>query len=537
MAKPEHIEILLAGTEAVRSWRIVHPQQRMDMTNADLRRIQLGGADLSDVNFDGAALNEAVLTGADFTNATASGANLRGARLDRADLRGADLSNAYVKGTEFSHAKSGGTIWNSRELTQAVGLDEIVHFGPSFIDVETVLSSADEWPVSFLRGCGLPENFIANLPEFSNDAMRFERLLLWFVEEDVEFAERLIGAVRRRGVRCWPANSSASSESRDETKWRVGCTDVLIVCLSKAAIEHPQLEAAARSALARETLPVGIEEQQRRLLKVLDLDGAIDGSSIQSSLPVLADRVIGQFTSSAADGESFQTGVDQIVRSLMIPRVAKVDVVPPIASGVFLPERQEASTPTAIISLDEFERLPGQTAGLLSGFRRLLQNDGGNSVWFDYRGQKQPTHHLRQLSADNVVEWETAVVPPGVGDSLACFVWAGSFGAFDEPRSNGFALCLGGEDQLLFDLTETTQLWTNSAETVALLFDVRWSSADAVAGFFYLGVSPELVSQGKPCRVSIRTLGVDSERWVGLIPITDPIERQARSAPKTLRRG
>ena len=178
--------------------------------------------------------------------------------------------------------------------------------GPSFIDVETVLSSADEWPVSFLRGCGLPENFIANLPEFSNDAMRFERLLLWFVEEDVEFAERLIGAVRRRGVRCWPANSSASSESRDETKWRVGCTDVLIVCLSKAAIEHPQLEAAARSALARETLPVGIEEQQRRLLKVLDLDGAIDGSSIQSSLPVLADRVIGQFTSSAADGESFQ---------------------------------------------------------------------------------------------------------------------------------------------------------------------------------------------------------------------------------------
>jgi hypothetical protein len=527
VANPEHIELLLAGTEAVRAWRVVHPQQQMDLTNADLSRIQLGGADLRNANFDGAALNAAVLTGANLTDATASGANLRGARLERADLRGMDLSNAYLKGADFSSAKSGATIWNSRELAQTVGLDEIVHVGRSFIDVDTVMWSAGDWPISFLRGCGLPENFIASLSEFSNDAMRFERSLLWFTDEYSDFGERLIRALRQRGVRCWPANLSASGESRDDRKMRVGCTDVLIVCVSGAAIDNPQVETAVRSALAREVLPAGVLEPQRRLLTVLDLDGALDGDGPQGGLPELADRVVGKFVGSATEGDAFQEGVDQVVRSLTIPRTTNLDVVPPVASGIFMSESEEKSEQAQTISLDELEQLPGQTAGLFSGFRRLLQNDGGNSVWFDYRGQKQPTHHLRQLSADNVVEWETGLVPPGFDDSLACFVWAGSFGAFDEPQSDGFGLSFNGEDQLVFDLTRTTQLWRNSQDTVVLMFDMRWSSADDVAGFFYLGVSPELVTQGKSCRVGIRTLGVDSERWVGLIPITDSIERQA----------
>lgn|GEM_PF-558894 len=527
MANPEHIDLLLAGTEAVRAWRVVHPQQRMDLTNADLRRIQLGYADLRKANFDGAALNAAVLTGTNLTDATACGANLRGARCERADLSGMDLSNAYLKGADFSGAKSGGTTWNSRELAQAVGLDEVVHVGPSFIDVDTLLWSAGDWPISFLRGCGLPENFVARLSEFSNDAARFERSLLWFADEDSDFGERLIRALRQRGVRCWPANLPASGESRDDTKMRVGCTDILIVCVSGAAIDHPRLETEVRSALTREILPAGVLESERRLLTVLDLDGALDDDGPQSDLPELADRVVGKFIGSNAEGTAFQEGVDQVVRSLEIPRATNLDVVPPIASGIFMPESIEKSEQAKTISLDELERLPGQADGLFSGFRRLLQNDGGNSVWFDYQGQKQPTHHLRQLSADNVVEWETVLVPSGFDDSLACFVWAGSFGAFDEPQSDGFALSFNGEDQLVFDLTRTTQLWRNSQETVALMFDLRWSSADDVAGFFYLGVSPELVTPGKSCRVGIRTLGIDSERWVGVIPITDPIERQA----------
>ena len=527
MANPEHIDLLLAGTEAVRAWRVDHPQQHLDLANADLCRIQLGGADLRKANFDGAALNAAVLTGANLTDATASGANLRGIRLERADLRGMDLSNAYLKGADFSSAISGGTIWNSRELAQAVGLDEIVHVGPSSIGVDTVLWSAGDWPISFLRGCGLPENFIASLSEFTDDAMRFERSLLWFADENSDFGERLIRALRQRGVRCWPAKLSASGESCDAEKIKVGCTDVLIVCMSSAAIKNPHLETEMRSALAREILPAGVSELQRRLLTVLDLDGALDSDGSQSDLPELADRVVGNFIGSVAEGEAFQQGVDQVVRSLAIPRATNLDVVPPVASGIVMPESKEKLEQAKTISFDELECLPGQTAGLFSGFRRLMQNDGGNSVWFDYQGKKQPTHHLRQLSADNVVEWETGLVPSGFDNSLACFVWAGSFGAFDEPQSDGFALSFNGEDQLVFDLTRTTQLWRNARDTVALMFDVRWSSADDVAGFFYLGVSPALVTPGKSCRVGIRTLGVDSERWVGVIPITDPIERQA----------
>ena len=523
MANSEHVEVLRAGTAGVRSWRSEHADEPLDGSGAELSGVNLAGADLRGAWLVHADLSEAVLDGADLTGAVVCEANLRRARLNGALLPGADLSNAYLKGAELSGAVSGATFWNSREVSSALGLDEVVHQAPSYINLDMVLLSAREWPLAFLRGCGLPEQLIAALPEFTDDAAHYERAVIWTTEQDREFGETLIRQLRQQGIRCWAAAQTTSSGDRHSERWMTGQSDTLLVCLSQSALDDLELEEEVSVALLRETLPAGTEGEERQVLKVVDIDGSAD--SAMERIPVLIDRIAARFGEGGEEGPVFRKGVEDVVQSLKIPLAADSVFVPPIAAGKRVVRRPQKAVKAEAIPLDALMTLPGQADGLLAGFRRLTRNDGGNSVWFDDRGEKQPTHHLRQLSAGNVVEWETAVVPRD-GEMMPCFVWGGSFGGFDDAATDGFSLCVNGEDQLIFDLTQSTMLWKNEEETVGLLYDVRWTSPNDSAGFFYLGLSPGLVTPGRACRVGIRTVGIDSERWVGVIPVEDPVGRQ-----------
>lgn len=549
MANPEHVHVVQGRTASVQAWNDAHPEEHLDLTYADLRGVQVEGGVLRGANLEGAQLSDAVLTGVDLQDAwlvgcdlsdcllmdsnlsgtVAAGANLRRARLNRADLRGTDLSNAFLQGAELNGARSGGTSWSSRELSQSVGLDDIVHLGPDHVDLDLILPFAAELPVAFLQSCGIPQRAVAMLPELSEETPQVERTVVWFVEEDAEFANRLIRELRKSGVRCWPAPATTVPTTRSEIRRRVGCTDSILLCLSAAAAAHPQLQREAKAALLREEHPGGIDEQRRQVLKLIDIGGTYAGNDLPQVVSELDDRVIAGFGDSVVDDTAIRNGIEPILLSLTIPAADDSVFVPPMASGTYVARRKVEPAQCATISLDELERLPGQSSGLIPGFRRLVRNDGGNSVWFDYRGEKQPTHHLRQLSAGNVLEWETAPVPKELGNSLACFVWAGSFGALNEPETAGFSLLLRGENQLTFDLTKDRHIWRNESGTVALVFDPRWTSPTDAAGFFYLGVSPDLVAPGKTCRIGICTVGIDSERWVGVMPMPELVERQVRT--------
>lgn len=78
--------------------------ERADLSDADLR-----GVNLSHKNLDGAILNDANLTGAILVGATFIGANLtrinlHGADLTTANLYGANLTSGYLKDTNLSNA-------------------------------------------------------------------------------------------------------------------------------------------------------------------------------------------------------------------------------------------------------------------------------------------------------------------------------------------------------------------------------------------------------------------------------------------------
>ena len=99
MANDEHVALLKQSVAAWHAWRHENDDIRPDLTNADLRKVNLSGADLHDVNLTGADLIKA-----DLSWAILSGANLSGANLHRADLREANLDRANLIKADLSGA-------------------------------------------------------------------------------------------------------------------------------------------------------------------------------------------------------------------------------------------------------------------------------------------------------------------------------------------------------------------------------------------------------------------------------------------------
>jgi uncharacterized protein YjbI with pentapeptide repeats len=159
MANPEHVEIVKQGADAIREWREKNADLRLDLRGADLIRADLIEADLSRADLIRADLLGADLLGADLSGANLSAANLREANLSEANLRRADLSE-----TDLEKARIGLTSFGDLDLSSVKGLEGVNHVASSTIGVDTLYKSQGKIPVSFLRGCGVPDSLIDYLP-------------------------------------------------------------------------------------------------------------------------------------------------------------------------------------------------------------------------------------------------------------------------------------------------------------------------------------------------------------------------------------
>jgi uncharacterized protein YjbI with pentapeptide repeats len=196
VANPEHVAVVLKGAHAVLEWRRRNWEtgQVLDVTEADLRDVDISGTELYKARFSGANifhsnLYEATITDSDLSNADLSWtdmcsanlsrnnfvnanlryANLRNANLTGADLIGADLSfailtaanlsetnlsktNLYganfffteLEKTNFSEAIANVTLFSACDLSQCIGLETVKHEGPSSIGCDTLIQSFHE---------------------------------------------------------------------------------------------------------------------------------------------------------------------------------------------------------------------------------------------------------------------------------------------------------------------------------------------------------------------------------------------------------
>ena len=291
MAAIDQLEILRSGTENWNRWREQNPTSKPDLDGADLTGANLKGANLSsaalsDADLGNANLANANLTGADLSratidhaelsdadlqNANARFARLRGANLTRANLcfvnlQGAELNVAVLESAEFGH-----TVLADTDLAEAKHLETCRFWAPVAIDCRTIIRSG-HIPASFLRGCGIPEEMIENLPTLFPKPIHHYSLLMKSSPEDREFVERLCGDLKARGIRCWTTRPNASAESparksgiSPEQRFQPGDSCVLLV-VSRHSVAADWLEREAQHWVRNERL------YNRKLLFAVRLD-------------------------------------------------------------------------------------------------------------------------------------------------------------------------------------------------------------------------------------------------------------------------
>jgi uncharacterized protein YjbI with pentapeptide repeats len=234
VADKELVKRLRKGVEDWNKWRATNRDTRIDLSGADLRHANLAGANLHDADLRLANLNEVNLRGAnlgwahfdgtdlrwaDLSGSDLSGAHLRGVHLSdvdlsRSDLCWANLSWADLRGVQLreanlSGAVIGGTSFVEVDLSQTRGLKDVKHFGPSYISIDTLYRSKGKIPLEFLRGAGVPDNFIEYMHSLVGTGFEFYSCFISYSTKDEEFADRLYADLQNKGVRCWFAPHDA----------------------------------------------------------------------------------------------------------------------------------------------------------------------------------------------------------------------------------------------------------------------------------------------------------------------------------------
>jgi uncharacterized protein YjbI with pentapeptide repeats len=215
-----------------------------DLSEADLAETRLGGADLS-----GASLCGADLTLTDFSWATLHRADFTNARLVGTTLWSADLLGATLTGAEVGH-----TAFGDIDLSTVKGLETVTHNGPSAVGIDTIFRSKGNIPESFLRGAGVPEDFITYMKSLAGTAIEYYSCFISYSTKDQAFADRLYADLQNKGVRCWfaPHDVQGGRKLHEQIDEAIRLHDKLLLILSPHSMASEWVKTEIAKARKRE---------------------------------------------------------------------------------------------------------------------------------------------------------------------------------------------------------------------------------------------------------------------------------------------
>jgi hypothetical protein len=388
MANQEHLKIIRQGVKFWNEWREENPAVRPDLREAnldeanlnevnlrksDLRGISLSGAslikaDLCEVNLFGANLSNYIiyidgmidwvsttdltaanLSNSDLHNSILSGANLSFANLNKANLSRADLGDANLSGADLSEAMLFGTMlsrtmlsnsnlvnatlmdtaFSSQNLSEANGLIECRHDGPSILS-SSALRQSPGLPLEFLKGCGLSDLEIKyyqlyneslsqnKITEIGYDIIRlraeapiqYQSTFISYSSKNKDFANKLHNKLQGAGVRCWfaPEDMKMGAKIRDELHRGIRLHERLIIILSEHSIRSHWVEDEVNMALRKE------RKTDELVLFPIRLDREVFDTH-QAWAETLTSRNIGDFSNWDND-EAFDKAFNKLLTAL-----------------------------------------------------------------------------------------------------------------------------------------------------------------------------------------------------------------------------
>jgi hypothetical protein len=287
-----------------------------NLTNANLSLASLAGARLRAADLRNADLLAADLERADLRNANLRGSRFNGTNLAQASLVGADLGRAVIfgsdlRGAEIRNAKMFLTVIAMTNLSGVKGLGAVVHLGPSTIGIDTIYLSKGSIPAAFLRGAGVPENFITYAASLAGCAFEFFSCFISYASKDHAFVERLHTDLQNKGVRCWfaPEDLGIGEKTRAAIDESIRVHDKLLLVLSKYSTASDWVEQEVETALANERL------HKRLVLLPIRIDDAV--MKINTGWPALIknSRNIGDFKK-WKEYDAYQKALNRLLRDL-----------------------------------------------------------------------------------------------------------------------------------------------------------------------------------------------------------------------------
>lgn len=331
MANDAHVNTVLQGARAIAAWRDQHPNGVLDLSGANLRRVDLpranlSGADLREANLEWGDLRWADLIGADLSGANLPRADfhkadLAGARLPRANLVDSNFEDANCRGAEFDSAICGHTRFLNTDLGGARGLAASKHIGPSIIDPETLMKSG-YLPSEFLRGCGLSQAAIKATYARETDGLAatiasegdYYSCFISYSSKDETFAEKLRHDLQERGVRCWyaPKDMPIGARILDTIYDVIRQRERLLLIFSEHSVRSEWVRDEVERAFAEE------RDRGETVIFPIRLDDAVKHSTAQWAEKIRLNRHIGDFRA-WQDDVAYEAALARLLRDLCRP--------------------------------------------------------------------------------------------------------------------------------------------------------------------------------------------------------------------------